>query len=171
MMGRRTAAMLCVLFLHALFLVALEVDRAVSRSARREAAAPAMTLMEIAQPSPDDDLPILSTPDLVSADAPRMPPADEPAAAAPSAAITPRPPVDWPIEARLSAARVLEQEREAERLARLFAGPQGTWASLTKRQRSQLNKFKWAPGVEGLKYDDKGNAIYTLPSGCTIVNL
>jgi hypothetical protein len=65
----------------------------------------------------------------------------------------------------------LAAEAEAERVARMFAGPGGTWASLTKRQRSRLNKFRWRPGVDGLEYDEKGNAIYRLPNGCSIVNM
>jgi hypothetical protein len=168
--------MLCVLLLHALLVlgffasIALDARRyGVPRSER----APAMLLLLFDEPEqgieaqPEPPTPI-----------PRPPRSRPPAAAAASqapasdssAAITARPWVDWPIEARHSAARVLEKEREAERIAKMFAGPDGTWASLTKRQRSQLNKFRWAPGVEGLKYDDKGNAIYTLPTGCTIVN-
>jgi hypothetical protein len=75
------------------------------------------------------------------------------------------------VEGKEAARRVLAAEAESERVARMFAGPGGTWASLTKRQRSQLNKFRWKRGVEGLKYDEKGNAIYELPNGCTIVNL
>jgi hypothetical protein len=79
--------------------------------------------------------------------------------------------VDWPVEQRISARRAIEAEAESERLAKKFAGPDGTWASLTKRQRSRLSKFRWRPGVDGFTYDDKGQAIYTLPNGCTIVNL
>jgi hypothetical protein len=78
--------------------------------------------------------------------------------------------VDWPKEGKEAAARVLAAEAESERIARMFAGPQGTWASLTKRQRSELNKFRWAPGVDGLSRDDHGNLIYQLPNGCAIVN-
>jgi hypothetical protein len=87
-----------------------------------------------------------------------------------SAAITERGFVDWPVEARESASRVLERERESERIARMFAGPDGTWASLTKRQRSELSKFQWAPGVDGLERDQYGQFIYRLKNGCTLVN-
>jgi len=79
--------------------------------------------------------------------------------------------VDWPLEGQKAAARLLAREAEAERIAKMFAGPGGTWASLTKRQRAKLSKFRWKPGVDGLEYDEKGNAIYRLPNGCTIVNL
>jgi hypothetical protein len=103
------------------------------------------------------------------AEAPKAPVAA--ASAGESVAITTPERVDWPIEARKSAARVLAAEAEAERVARMFAGPGGTWASLTKRQRSRLSKFRWKPGVDGLEYDEKGNAIYHLPNGCSIVNL
>jgi hypothetical protein len=79
--------------------------------------------------------------------------------------------VDWPIEAKKSAARVLAAEAEAERIAKMFAGPDGTWASLTKRQRSKLNKFRWKPGLDGPERDEHGNAIIRLPNGCVVVNL
>ncbi len=96
--------------------------------------------------------------------APVVPPAGE------SAAITPPARVDWPIEAKKSAARVLAAEAEAERIAKMFAGPGGTWASLTKRQRSKINKFRFKPGVDGLEKDSDGNIIYHLSEGCVVVN-
>jgi hypothetical protein len=65
---------------------------------------------------------------------------------------------------------VLAAEAEAERVARMFAGPDGTWASLTKRQRSKLSKFRWRPGVDGLEKDAAGNTIYHLSDGCVLVN-
>jgi hypothetical protein len=87
-----------------------------------------------------------------------------------SAAITPPARVDWPLEGKKSAARVLAAEAEAERVARMFAGPNGTWASLTKRQRSKISKFRWKPGVDGLEKDSNGNTIYHLSEGCVLVN-
>ena len=87
-----------------------------------------------------------------------------------SAAISPPNFVDWPKEGKDSAARVLAREAEAERVAKMFAGPQGTWAALTKRQRSQLNKFRWKPGIDGLERDQYGQYILTMPNGCTVVN-
>jgi hypothetical protein len=78
--------------------------------------------------------------------------------------------VDWPKEGHDAAARVLAREAESERVAKLFAGPQGTWASLTKRQQSQLNHFRWKPGVDGLERDEKGNTIWRVSEGCTLVN-
>ena len=106
----------------------------------------------------------------------RAPRPAKPAAGESSAIASPTGPpdtsgVDWPIEGQKSAARVLAREAEAERIARMFAGPGGTWASLTKRQRSKLSKFRWKPGVDGLEYDAKGNAVYHLPNGCNIVNM
>ncbi len=77
---------------------------------------------------------------------------------------------DWPKEGRDAAARVLAREAETERVAKLFAGPQGTWASLTKRQQSELNHFRWKPGVAGLERDEKGNTILHVSAGCTLVN-
>jgi hypothetical protein len=103
--------------------------------------------------------------------------AQAPAATASPAAgagesVAPAPPgyVDWPLEGKRAAEREVAREMEAERIAKMFAGPQGTWASLTKRQRSKLNKFRWRPGVLGVEYDAKGNQIYHLSDGCVIVN-
>ncbi len=78
--------------------------------------------------------------------------------------------IDWPIEGREAAKRVLASEAEAERIAKMFAGPQGTWASLTKRQRDELNHFRWAPGVDGLERDENGNTIYRMKNGCVLVS-
>jgi hypothetical protein len=111
--------------------------------------------------------PAISTPapaPMMKSVAPVIPPAGE------SAVITPPARVDWPIEAKKSAARVLAAEAEAERIAKMFAGPGGTWASLTKRQRSKINKFRFKPGVDGLEKDSDGNIIYHLSEGCVVVN-
>jgi hypothetical protein len=78
--------------------------------------------------------------------------------------------IDWPLERRDAAARVLAEEAEAERIAKMFAGPQGTWASLTRRQQSELKAFRWKPGIDGLERDERGNTIYRMKSGCTLVN-
>ncbi|HUQ12532.1 MAG TPA: hypothetical protein VM146_19660 [Steroidobacteraceae bacterium] len=78
--------------------------------------------------------------------------------------------VDWPKEGHDAAARVLAREAESQRVAKLFAGPQGTWASLTKRQQSELNHFRWKPGVDGLERDEKGNTLWHVSEGCTLVN-
>jgi hypothetical protein len=165
--------MLCVLLLHALLVLGIFASLRFEprRGAEPQPAPMDLVFLELREPLLESE-PEAPPPTLPRAA--RAPPAaaatPQPADPNESSAITERPFIDWPVEARESAARVLAAEREAERLAKLFAGPDGTWASLTKRQRSQLNKFKWAPGVDGLKYDDQGNAIYTLPSGCTIVN-
>jgi hypothetical protein len=134
----------------------------------------AFTSMELVLTDPEEDEEedsiALATPQVPRPPPPSAPLADSTPPVDPPAAITTQPWVDWPRETRESAARVLEREREAERLAKMFAGPDGTWASLTKRQRSRLNKFKWAPGVDGLERDENGNTIYRLPNGCTLVN-
>jgi hypothetical protein len=172
MMGRRTAALLCVLLVHALVIFALLHEQVINRARVAEvfASEPITIYLEpLTPPTPDE----AATPDLASPQ-PRAAKQAPPAAAAPageSAAITTKERVDWPIEAKKSATRVLAAEAEAERVARMFAGPGGTWASLTKRQRSKLSKFRWKPGVDGLEYDEKGNAIYHLPNGCSIVNM
>jgi hypothetical protein len=171
MWERRAAIILCVLLSHAFILYSLmrlttnperlPVDEFVSE--------PITLLLEpIEEPKtsaapatvPHAPAPVPTTKSVV----PLVPPAGE------SAAITPPARVDWPIEAKKSAARVLAAEAEAERIAKMFAGPGGTWASLTKRQRSKINKFRFKPGVDGLEKDSDGNIIYHLSEGCVVVN-
>ena len=171
MWERRAAIILCVLLSHAFILYSLmrlttnperlPVDEFVSE--------PITLLLEpieepktSAAPAIDSRAPA-PAPTTKSVE-PVIPPAGE------SAAITPPARVDWPIEAKKSAARVLAAEAEAERIAKMFAGPGGTWASLTKRQRSKINKFRFKPGVDGLEKDSDGNIIYHLSEGCVVVN-
>jgi hypothetical protein len=105
---------------------------------------------------------------------PRLPkpslPSESGADAAQTNAIADTSQVDWPLEGKKAAEREVAREMEAERIAKMFAGPGGTWASLTKRQRSKLNKFHFKPGVDGLEYDAQGNQIYHISDGCVIVN-
>ena len=172
MMGRRTAALLCVLLVHALVIFALLHDQGIHRAhfAEEFTSEPITLYLEpLTSPAPEEAaIPNLAAPQPRATSKAPVAPA---APAGESAAITTPERVDWPIEAKKSAARVLAAEAEAERVARRFAGPGGTWASLTKRQRSKLSKFRWKPGVDGLEYDEKGNAIYHLPNGCSIVNM
>jgi hypothetical protein len=171
MWERRAAIFLCVLLSHAFILYSLmrlttnperlPVDDFVSE--------PITLLLEpIEEPKPSAAPAIVThapaPAPLMKSVAPVIPPAGE------SAAITPPARVDWPIEAKKSAARVLAAEAEAERIAKMFAGPGGTWASLTKRQRSKINKFRFKPGVDGLEKDSDGNIIYHLSEGCVVVN-
>jgi hypothetical protein len=171
MWERRAAIILCVLLSHAFILYSLlrfttnperlPVDGFVSE--------PITLLLEpIEEPkasaAPAIDSRALAPAPTTKPVAPVVPPAGE------SAAITPPARVDWPIEAKKSAARVLAAEAEAERIAKMFAGPGGTWASLTKRQRSKINKFRFKPGVDGLEKDSDGNIIYHLSEGCVVVN-
>jgi hypothetical protein len=174
MKGRRTAAMLCVLLGHALLVFAL---MNLTRTGERRMAAPPdpefFSELLALDAQERDEIPPLRIPQMALAEpaAPSLP-ADAAAAseAEASSALTVPGYVDWPRERRDAAARVLAAEAEAERVAKLFAGPQGTWASLTKRQRSQLNKFRWKPGVNGLERDERGNTIYQLGNGCVLVN-
>ena len=141
--------MLCVLLSHAFILYSLMRSHDACRS----------------RPPEDDFLSEPITLFLEPIDEPKpaeLPPATEPAPARapsaparracdPAAQASPRRSrrterVDWPIEGKKSAARVLAAEAEAERIAKMFAGPDGTWASLTKRQRSKINKFRFKPG-------------------------
>ena len=172
MIGRRTAALLCVLLVHALIIFLLS---GVFKDKQRRA--PADFISEPITFYPEDEREFEPEPIPASPAVAKPRPAPARAAAGESAAIAAPagPPdtsgVDWPIEGKKAAARVLAREAEAERIAKMFAGPGGTWASLTKRQRAKLSKLRWKPGVDGLEYDEKGNAIYHLPNGCNIVNM
>ena len=170
MWGRRAAIILCVLLSHALILLSLKRFTATDRGAGDEFVSEpiTLTLQPLVEPPSAD----------VAASAAPTPPrrsSVSPAVAAPvppvgeSGAIT-LPRVDWPLEAKKSAARVLAAEAESERIAKMFAGPGGTWQSLTKRQRSKINKFRFKPGVDGLEKDSDGNIIYHLSPGCVVVN-
>jgi hypothetical protein len=171
MWERRAAIILCVLLSHAFILYSLlrlttnperlPVDEFVSE--------PITLLLEPIEEPKTSAAPAIDSRSPAPAPttksvAPVVPPAGE------SAAITPPARVDWPIEGKKSAARVLAAEAEAERIAKMFAGPGGTWASLTKRQRSKINKFRFKPGVDGLEKDSEGNIIYHLSEGCVVVN-
>jgi hypothetical protein len=174
MMGRRIAAWLCVLLVHALAVLSLlHLSRPEPRHLADESfvSGPITLILDAEEPFTEEE-PVLPTPTPVrpsSSPAARLPPASgQSAAVTPPTAPAAR--VDWPIEGKKSAARVLAAEAEAERIARMFAGPNGTWASLTKRQRSKLSKFRWKPGVDGLEKDAAGNTIYHLSDGCVLVN-
>jgi hypothetical protein len=164
------AALLCVLLAHAMLVILLWVQRPriEQRSGAEFVSEPITLYLPPLAPEPAAPVPAPAPPRS------RPRPAAAPAIpAGESAAITPVTPpgrVDWPLEGRKAAEREVAREMEAERIARMFAGPQGTWASLTKRQRSKLNKFRWKPGVTGIEYDEKGNQIYHLNDGCVIVN-
>jgi len=175
MIGRRSAALLCVLLGHALILIfLLRLDPEAERGSDEFETAP-ITLyldplpLETATP---DARPTPAAPPVARQTPSAAPtPADAAAPAGESAAITLPGRVDWPIEGKKSAAKVLAAEAEAARIAKLFSGPGGTWASLTPRERSRLKKFRWKPNVDGLEYDEHGNAIYHISEGCVVVNL
>jgi hypothetical protein len=175
MMGRRSAAWLCVLLVHALVIYSLlHMSRPQSRHLADDSfASEPITLILEPEVETVEKAGREAVPARASAPhaRPRIPASRESAApASESAAITPSARVDWPLEGKKSAARVLAAEAEAERVARMFAGPNGTWASLTKRQRSKINKFRWKPGIDGLEKDSNGNTIYHLSEGCVLVN-
>jgi hypothetical protein len=169
MMGRRTAALLCVLLMHALVLHWLAFLPGVfSRLPASAGFQPAPITIELEElPSGPDPAPPLSTRPRTATSA--APPLAKPSAAG-STAITPAPRIDWPREGEKAAARLVAREAENERLAKMFAGPGGTWASLTRRQRSKLDKFRFKPGIDGLEYDAQGNQILHVSDGCAIVN-
>ena len=170
MWERRAAIILCVLLSHAFILYSLlRLTTNPERLPVNEFVSEPITLLlepieELKTPTASASVSRAPAPAPVTTVAPVVPPAGE------SAAITPPARVDWPIEAKKSAARVLAAEAEAERIAKMFAGPGGTWASLTKRQRSKINKFRFKPGVDGLEKDSDGNIIYHLSEGCVVVN-
>jgi len=170
MMGRRSAALLCVLLTHVLLFVMFRLHRTVDAPAATAAEYLTEPITLYLPPLPTDSEEETAAP---AAPAPRIAQPDSPpvatAPAQPSAITAPEARVDWPIEGKKAAERVLAREAEAERIAKMFAGPGGTWASLTKRQRSMLSKFRWKKGVV-LEYDAQGNQIYHLGDGCMIVN-
>jgi hypothetical protein len=165
--------LLCVLLTHALLLYALlgmnvSLERVTELYTFHSEPITIALEPDEAEPAPGVNP---QTPPQETAPAEPVPPAASPSDSAATTAINPPERVDWPIEARKSAARVLAAEAEAERIAKMFSGPDGTWASLTKRERSRIRKFRWKPGVDGLEYDEKGNAIYHISDGCVLVNL
>ncbi len=148
MMGRRSAALLCVLLTHALLFVMFRMHRTVEvplAAAADFASEPITLYLPPLSPEPEEATAAPAAP------APRVAQPDTlpvaPAPAQSNAIASPEARVDWPLEGKKSAERVLAREAEAERIARMFAGPGGTWASLTKRQRSMLSKFRWKKGV------------------------
>jgi hypothetical protein len=177
MMGRRSAAWLCVLLVHALVVYSLlHMNRPEPRHLAADSfvSEPITLVLEptfagLEEPN-SEAVPQIPAPAVEPRvpDSAAAPPAGESAAIVAPAAPPAR--VDWPLEGKKSAARVLAAEAEAERIARMFAGPNGTWASLTKRQRSKISKFRWKPGVDGLERDANGNTIYHLSEGCVLVN-
>jgi hypothetical protein len=176
MKGRRTAAMLCVLIGHALLVLAL-MNLTTPEIRRSSAEVPFTTQVYFIE---EEDEPAQAESESVPIEplpAPRRPappaaPVTSAETTAPgqSAAITPPDFVDWPREGKESAARILASEAEAERIAKMFAGPGGTWASLTKRQKSELAQFRWKKNVDGLERDEKGNTIYHISDRCVLVN-
>jgi hypothetical protein len=168
--------MLCVLLGHALIVLALRDLVSVDpRALAPEAEASFVTELffieedEHAESSAPDIAPRLSIPRVPAPEASSEIAAESTASGEPPAD-APRGFIDWPVEGRKTAERIVAEQIEAERVAKMFAGPQGTWASLTKRQQSELKKFRWKPGVDGLERDDKGNTIYRLNNRCVLVN-
>jgi len=174
MMGRRSAALLCVLLAHVLIIYWLTLLGPAAERPFDEPEIAAITLfpepIAVERPAPGKPAAAPAASVKRRSPAPAAPPAAAPAAGE-SAPITLPGRVDWPIEGQKSATRVLAREAEAERIARMFSGPGGTWASLTPREKSKLKKFRWKPGVDGLEYDEHGNAIYHISEGCVVVNL
>jgi hypothetical protein len=169
MIGRRSVALLCVLLAHALLIFSLLRLQGDQRRRGTDFASEPITIY-LPPPAQPEAPPRAA----VVAPALARPPAPAKTAAGESAAIS-QPPaevpgrVDWPLEGKKAAERVLAQEAEAERIAKMFAGPGGTWASLTKRQRSRLNKFRWKKGVVP-EYDANGNLVYPIGEGCVLVS-
>jgi hypothetical protein len=175
MKGRRIAAMLCVLLGHALIVLALrDLVRVDARALAPHAQEPFVTELffiveeEHADSTAPELAPRLTTPRVAAPDLPTG--IIDPDAVAGDAPNAPRGFIDWPIEGRKTAERIVAEQIEAERVAKMFAGPQGTWASLTKRQQSELKKFRWKPGVDGLERDERGNTIYRFNNRCVLVN-
>jgi len=170
MKGRRLVALLCVLLMHALAIIPLlepRIDLSRVQAGLDQVSEPiTFDVREFEAEAPATVSPDFSTVPYLLRDPDRGQPAFE----AGTDAVPNTDHVDWPLEGKKAAARVLAREAEAARIAKLFAGPGGTWASLTRRQKSKLNKFRFRPGVAGLEYDSQGNQIYHISDGCVIVN-
>lgn len=172
MNGRRVAAAFSVLLAHAFLLYWLALMPAPSDRSVEWPEPVTEPITMYLEPEPEEPAP----PAPAAASQPQPPtqipvaPIGVPATPAPPAATSAPGRIDWPLEGKEAAARVLAREAESERIARMFAGPGGTWASLTKRERSRLKHFRWKPGVEGVEHDADGNEIYHLSEGCVIVN-
>ncbi len=169
---RRVLSAVAVLLAHAMVLYGLALLPALRDRPIQTLDTKPITILLAPRPAPEAAT-SQSTPTRPRVPAPVEPVSELPAPAAESSGAITLPPagrVDWPLEGRKSAARILAQEAESERIAKMFAGPDGTWASLTKRERSRLKRFRWKPGVDGLEYDQDGNAIYHISEGCVIVN-
>jgi hypothetical protein len=172
---RRVTAAFAVLLAHAIVLYWLALLPALRDRPIQSLDTQPITLYLPPLPVPEQAV-RPAAPSDVSPEAPVKPApmtvAPSPPAEAPGAITTPSSPgrIDWPLEGRKAAARVLAQEAESARIAKMFAGPDGTWTSLTKRERSRLKRFRWKPGIDGLEYDEDGNSIYHISEGCVIVN-
>jgi hypothetical protein len=174
MIGRHSAALLCVLLAHAVAIYFLmRLGPSPERSATEPETAPITLFLDPIPTETPVQVPraVTAAPASAHRSAPTASVPAAESAPAESSAITLPGRVDWPIEGKKSAAKVLAAEAEAARIARMFSGPDGTWASLTPREKSRLKKFQWKPGVDGLEYDEHGNAIYHISDGCVIVNL
>src|SRR5262245_16592558 len=174
MMGRRSAALLCVLLAHAVLIYMLTRPWDTSRplAIGDDFVSEPITLY-LPPPEEEAEPPPQVTPLAPARPRPPAPPsaaAEAPPPAGESKAITDTSHVDWPLEGKKAAARVLAREAEAERIAKMFRGPGRPWAFITKRQRTKLNKVRFKPGNDGLQYDEKGNQIYHISDGCMIVN-
>jgi hypothetical protein len=165
------AALLCVLLMHALLLLWLAKLPAIfDRLPVSEGFTSEPITLELHE-EPQPPAPLNAAPASRTPRRAHVPPsAAAGSPAEPSTAITLPSQVDWPLEGRKAAERLVAREAEAERMAKMFAGPGGTWASLTRRQRSRLNKFHFKPGIDGVEYDAQGNQIYHISDGCMIVN-
>jgi hypothetical protein len=164
MLGRRSVAWLCVLLAHALaILLLLAFDREIS--AGRHVEELSSELISLYPPTEEEVRePVRAAPS-------RSAPARHRRETGESSAISselppPQPHPDWSMEAQKSAARILERQAAAERQAKLFSGPQGTWPSLTKRAPSGERKFPWKPGIDGPEYDEHGNRVFHPTDNC-----
>src|SRR5262245_29210808 len=127
MMGRRSAALLCVLLAHALIIFSMAQMRPPeSRQVTEDAIHPIAITLEprpVDGPEPAAERPF----SLQAVPWPHMAEPVPPSDAYPSGAEEdPRKwpqGVDWPLEGKLAAKRVLDAQEEAERVARMFAGP------------------------------------------------
>jgi hypothetical protein len=175
MMGRRSAALLCVLLSHALIVFLwMRARGPADQVVYRDPFDPLPIYIPedaVTEPEPDEErelVPTLERPRMVLPALPEVAEADTSPEAPPGPDTLPQE-VDWPIEGKRAVKRVLDAEEEAERIARRFSGAKGTWASLTPRDRSAVKKFRWKQGVVPER-DENGNTIVHISEGCVVVN-
>jgi len=171
-MSRRPAAWVCVLLAHVLAICwLLQADRKPSFGRSADAAHEPIMLYPLPPEEEREEPPATAKRRKSAARAAvaRGGGAASPAEAGQTGgegAETPR--VDWSLEGKKSANRLLERKAAAERNAGTFSAPQGTWPSLTKRPPPAAGDFRWKPGIDAPIYDEQGRRVFPVDDGCEL---